>query len=128
MSQSDIMSYLLFGSSASDLDGAQTQLLQDQAAAALSQFAAPMLENELTQSLGITMMQLQAGDDPEDGLSLVVGKYVTPQILIKYEQSLKDRQKYTVNAEYWLTRNFRIETRLSESRSTGIQLNWSTDY
>lgn len=128
MSQSDIMSYLLFGSSADDLDGAQTQLLQDQAAAALSQFAAPMLENELTQSLGISMMQLQAGEDPDDGLSLVVGKYVTPQILLKYEQSLKDRQKYTVNAEYWLTRNLRIETRLSETRSTGIELNWSTDY
>jgi hypothetical protein len=128
MSQSDIMSYLLFGSAASDLDGAQTQLLQDQAAAALSQFAAPMLENELTESLGITMMQLRAGENPDDGLSLVVGKYVTPQILVKYEQSLKDRQKYTVNAEYWLNRSFRIETRLADPRSTGIQLNWSTDY
>ena len=128
MSQSDIMSYLIFGSSATDLDGAQTQLLQDQAAAALSQFAAPMLENELTQSLGISMMQLRAGENPDEGLSLVVGKYVTPQILLKYEQSLKDRQKYTVNAEYWLTRNLRIETRLSETRSTGIELNWGTDY
>jgi hypothetical protein len=128
MSQSDIMSYLVFGSSASDLDGAQTQLLQDQAAAALSQFAAPMLENELTQSLGISMMQLRAGENPDEGLSLVVGKYVTPQILLKYEQSLKDRQKYTVNAEYWLSRQLRIETRLSETQSTGIELNWSTDY
>jgi hypothetical protein len=128
MSQSDIMSYLIFGSSATDLDGAQTQLLQDQTAAALSQFAAPMLENELTQSLGISMMQLRAGENPDEGLSLVVGKYVTPQILLKYEQSLKDRQKYTVNAEYWLTRNLRIETRLSQAHSTGIELNWSTDY
>jgi autotransporter translocation and assembly factor TamB len=128
MSQADIMSYLLFGGPTDGLDGAQTQLLQDQAAAALSQFASPLLENELTESLGISMLQLQAGQDPEDGLSLVVGKYVTPQILLKYEQSLKDREKYTVNAEYWLNQNFRVETQLSESQSTGILLNWSNDY
>lgn len=128
MSQADIMSYLLFGSPSGELDGAQQQLLQDQAVAALSQFAAPVLENELTQSLGISMVQLQAGENPDEGLSLVVGKYVTPQILVKYEQSLKDRQKYTVEAEYWLNRNFRVESQLSESNSTGLYLNWSNDY
>jgi len=57
-----------------------------------------------------------------------VGRYITPEILLKYEMSLEDSQDYTVNLEYWINRRLSLQSYFSQAKESGIEVNWSKDY
>jgi hypothetical protein len=128
MEESDILSHLFFGRSSSDLDREQTGFLETQATAALQSFAIPGLERELGWRLGLDVVRLRARDDKSGGLSIVVGKYLSPRALLKYDQSLERGSDAIVNLEYWLTRHVRLETITGRQSQSGIEMNWSRDY
>ena len=128
MDEADIFSYLLFGGPATNLDEAGSDLVQQQAVNAVEAFAIPQLESGLGEELGISMIQLKQSEDQDQSLSLVVGKYITPQILLKYEQSLSDNQVYSLNLEYWINRHLRLQSFYSEQRHSGVEAIWRKDY
>ncbi len=126
MEQGDIISYLLFGRRSDDLDREQSDLVEAQALGALQMFAIPGLEDQFSQQLGLDLVQLKNGTE-NAGLSVVVGKYLSPRALLKYEQDLTDNQ-FVINLEYWLTRSLKLETRTNRQANSGIEINWSREY
>ena len=63
-----------------------------------------------------------------EGTSLLIGKYLSPRVLLKYEQGLDQWSTFFINLEYFLNRNFKIETLLSQEGQSGLQVNWGREY
>ena len=59
---------------------------------------------------------------------MVIGKYISPRVLLKYEQVLEDRTRFFVNLEYFLTRHFKVETLIGHQSQSAVELNWTKDY
>ena len=74
------------------------------------------------------MISLTANEDADKGMNIMVGRYITPEILLRYEMSLEDSQDYTVNLEYWISQRISLQSYYSQARESGIELNWSKDY
>jgi len=127
-SEGDIMSLLVFGRTMDELDNEQMNLLGRRAADIAAAFGAAQLETKLSQQLGVDLVTIGRGSGEEGGTSLTIGKYLSPKVLLKYEQALKDRARFFVNLEYFLTRHFKIETLIGHQSQSAIEFNWTSEY
>ncbi len=128
MSESDIMSLLLFGRSLNDLDSSQSNMLQRRTAEVLAVFGMAKLEGPLSQMLGVDMVTFQQSTRDPKKSALLVGKYLNSRTMIKYEQGLENTTEFLINLEYYLTRRLKLETYIDQASETGIEINWSKDY
>jgi hypothetical protein len=120
-------SYLVLGRSVDDLDQNQVGLLKSRATDIAAVFGTTQLEGELERRLGFDLVSIREGSGPEQGSALVLGKYLSPRILLKYEQQLGTEGSFLFNLEYLLTRAVRLETLAGEEQS-GIEVTWQRDY
>ena len=127
-SESDIMSLLLFGRSMNDLDGSQSNLLQQRTAEILMVFGSSKLEGEMSRRLGVDMFTFQQSTRNPNETALTVGKYISNKTMLKYEQGLENSANFLINLEYQLTRRFKIETFIDQNQETGLEINWSKEY
>ena len=127
-SESDIMSLLLFGRSMNDLDGSQSNLLQQRTAEILMVFGASKLEGEMSRRLGVDMFTFQQSTRDPNQTALTVGKYISNKTMLKYEQGLENSANFLINLEYQLTRRFKLETFIDQNQETGLEINWSKEY
>jgi autotransporter translocation and assembly factor TamB len=128
LSEGDIMSVLVFGETMDKLDGDQTQLVAQRAAAIAATYGSAELAAELAGPLGVDMLQINpAGSGQEGASSVTVGKYLSPRTLLKYEQALDSGAGFFVTLQYLLTRTITLET-LVGTRQSGAQVNWIKDY
>lgn len=128
MPESDIFSHLLFGEEDEDLSGGQNELLRSETARALQAFAIPTIERQLSDTLGLDMVRIGRGTQDSSSQALMAGKYLSPRVLLSYEQSLEEGDAFFVNLRYWITRDLTLESRLGRSDPSSVQLNWSVDY
>ncbi len=126
--EGDIMSLLVFGRPMDQLDSDQVQLLGNRAANIATSFGAAQLEARLARQLGVDMVRITSGTEPEEGTSLIIGKYISPRVLLKYEQNLEDRARFLVNLEYFLTRHFKVETIIGHESQSAVELNWTVEH
>ena len=123
MTEGDIMAGLVFGRPLDELNSAQTSRLAQEAATSI---AAARLQSALSGELGLDILRHE--QDQDRGDRLVVGKYLSRRVLVKYEQLLDDIQNFFVNLEYLLTGNLKLETLVGSRKEAGILLNWTRDY
>lgn len=127
MAEGDIMAFLLFGRPLSDLSGDQVGLIQQRATDLMAAFGTVELETRLSQQLGVDMVQIGRGRGQAEGTSLVIGKYLSRRVLLKYEQALEDWSLFFINLEYFLSRSFKVETMLSQQSQSGLEVNWGRE-
>jgi translocation and assembly module TamB len=127
-SESDIMSLLLFGQTMSDLDGSQSNLLQQRTTEVLLVYGAAKLEGEMSKRLGVDMFTFEQSTRDPNETALTVGKYLNTRTMLKYEQGLENTANFLINLEYQLTSRFKIETFIDQSQETGLEINWSKEY
>jgi translocation and assembly module TamB len=131
MSEADIVASLLFGKPVNDLDSSQEDVMKDRMAQVLASYSATQLSNEFGSSLGIDMISFgqteSAGRRSKDSSSLVIGKYLSPRVLLKYEQMYAREVSYFLRVEYIINRAFKLETSYGQLAS-GVDVLWSTDY
>ena len=127
MPQGDIVSYLLFGESASGLNSAQMGLVESRATDLAMAFASQELQAMMSKEFGVDVMQLKPGEQGK-GSALVVGKYVSTRALVKYEHSITEGRAIGVTLEYWLIKRFKFETTVQPNMWSGGELSWSFDY
>ncbi len=127
-SESDIMSLLLFGQTMQDLDGSQSNLLQQRTAEILLVFGATKLEGEMSKRLGVDMFTFQQSTRDPNQTALTVGKYISSRTMLKYEQGLENTANFLINLEYQLTKRFKLETFIDQNQETGLEINWSKEY
>jgi hypothetical protein len=120
MDEGEILSYLVFGQPPEKLQAGQTQLLGRMASA----YASAELTARLS-GLGLDMVAVTArSGDTKSSLSL--GKYVTPRLLLRYEQSLESSADYVVRTEYMLLRTVRLASINGADRS-GLEVRWTVE-
>jgi hypothetical protein len=127
-SESDIMSLLLFGQTMKDLDGSQSNLLQQRTTEILLVFGASKLEGEMSKRLGVDMFTFQQSTRDPNETALTVGKYISNKTMLKYEQGLENTANFLINLEYQLTKRFKLETFIDQDQETGLEINWSKEY
>ncbi len=128
MEEGDILSLLLLGRTLDQLDDDQTELLESRAADVAAGFGATQLGARLSGQLGVDLVSVQQGSQPNSGNALVIGKYLSPRILLKYEQALQSSADFLVNLEYLLTRHLRLETFYGPRSQSGVEFNWISEY
>ena len=127
MSEGDIMSLLVMGKTSDDLNGDQAQLVAQRAAAVAATYGAAELQKKMAGPLGVDMISLNPGGGPEGENSLVVGKYLSPRALLKYEQALDSAAGFFVTLEYTLTQTITLQT-IAGTWQSGAEISWSKDY
>ncbi|PID81034.1 hypothetical protein CSB20_04435 [bacterium DOLZORAL124_64_63] len=133
LDQTDIVAVLLFGQPINDLDNDQrgqvdrqkdpgAQLKQNLAAMAVV-LGGTGVQNQVTSTLGVDMVDL--GTDSQGGSTLMVGKFLTPRILLKYNKSLEKSGTYFMTLEYTLSRYFRLLSSYGQGEEgSGLELRW----
>jgi autotransporter translocation and assembly factor TamB len=129
MSESDIISMLLFGQQLYQLDGGQEDLLQTRTNEILASYGAAQLQDQVGSQMGIDVISYGQGTDKDSTAgSLTVGKYLSPKVLMKYEKVLDKDSAYYVHLDYTIDRNFKLETIYGQSGNSGIAVKWGKDY
>ena len=137
MNQADIMSWLVFGRTTNDLDTDQrgrmqeesdpAQQLRENLAGLAMVFGTAGLQNRMSTQLGVDMVEV--GADSDGGSTLVVGKYLSPKILLKYNASLEKSGTYYMTLDYALNRYFKIITTYGQGdEGSGLELSWIRRY
>ena len=130
ISEGDAMSYIMFGKSLDQLTLDQQQNVEGAGGGSMAaNAAASILSSQLTKFLGSTLnvdyIELKSGDG-FDNATLVVGKYITNDLFISYEQlfgqaSENNPKAYEVKLEYEIFRWLFLQLNNS-SRDSGFDV------
>jgi len=60
--------------------------------------------------------------------ALLVGKYLSPEVIVQYEQVLEQNSAFYVRLEYTINRFFAVETTASQGDESGLAVKWAKDY
>jgi len=137
LQQADIMSLLLFGQTMNDLDNDQRgrmqeendpgQQLQQNLAALAMVFGTTGMQQSMSSALGVDMVEF--GSDSEGDSTLMVGKYLTPKVLVKYHQSLEKSGTYFMTLDYSINRFFKLVSTYGQGEEdSGLELKWLRRY
>lgn len=125
MTEGDIMAFLLFGRPLGELSSNQMDLLQSRAIDVAASYPLAKLEERLSRSLGVDMMSIRRAEGTDTQSTLIVGKYLTPRALLKYEQALDSATSFYINLEYMLSQHFKLQTLTGTQGTSGIEVGWS---
>jgi translocation and assembly module TamB len=112
--ESDIMSYILFGRPMSQTSGAEG----NQASNAAALLGANMLAMSLAPTIGLDEARVETGTQ-QNMAQLVVGKYLTPQLYVGYGIGLYQPIS-TFRLRYLLTSRWSIEAITGDQQSTDL--------
>ncbi|MBD3336131.1 MAG: hypothetical protein GF355_11510 [Candidatus Eisenbacteria bacterium] len=128
MPQADILSFIMFGKSSERLNAEQSERLEDRALATAEDFAAARLTNAIGRQLGVDVLRYERAAEDSLGRSVTIGKYLNPNLLVKYEQNLENAKGIGVVVEYYLGWGFQLEMHSRRYEQDGAVLNWETDF
>lgn len=127
--EGDIMAMILFGKPLEDLNEGQGSILKDRTADVLITMGAAKLQQSLAGQGGIDIVSVRsARGEADQGTALVVGTYITPDLLVSYEQALKEKSTSYIVLEYMLTRYVKLETLYSNQNRSGVGISAEKDY
>jgi translocation and assembly module TamB len=128
MDRTDIISYLVFGRPANELNDQQSFNAGQAALNLTGRLAAKELKTILGDAFSLDVLTLEsAGGDITQG-ALAVGKYVTPEIFVLYRYRFMADEPNQVEITYEINRNFSIETQLGDEKTTGIDFVLNFDF
>ena len=128
MDQSDIMSYLAFGSPVSGLSGSQSNSLQSTAMNFLGGKVLDSLKGVLGSKLALDMVQFQGGQSGTEGGTLVLGKYITPRIFVTYKSTIAGEPGNELDVQYEISDHFKLESQIGDQQNTGADIIIHFDY
>ena len=135
--EQDIVAVLLFGRPMNELDTDQRggvrqegdagqQLRQNMAALAMV-FGTAGLQNSVSETFGVDMVEVGSGSEGDS--TLMVGKFIAPNLILKYNHSLEKSGTYFLTMEYALTRIFKLVSTYGQGEEdSGLELRWSKRY
>lgn len=125
MSQTDILSTIIFGRPANKLSGGQSRELSAQALALLGAAGRKELESLFGPDISPDVVTVH--NAPATGSSLEAGKYLNEQLYVRYRQNLGPYGGQSVGLEYRFSRDFAVESQMGSSRDSGVDLVFSKD-
>lgn len=127
-SENEILALLLSGGASEqggEDPGAQQQM-RAAATALLSSLGVSRLQSGITWGGGFDQLEYRPGAEGQRG-ALMLGKYLSPRLLLQYEQSLSETSAFMVHLRYLLSRHWRIESSYAQTGPSGLELDWSRE-
>ncbi|MGQ9749249.1 MAG: translocation/assembly module TamB domain-containing protein [Desulfosoma sp.] len=126
MDQVDIVSVLLYGRPARELNARQTQELQDRGVQFVLGGTTPMVKS----LFGGIALSPDAVDikGTENGSVLEIGKYLTPALYVRYQKSLEGNEKDELRTEYRVNRFLSVESEVGREDRAGVDVFFRYDF
>jgi len=128
MSETDIMSVLLFGRAFNDLDDDQASLVRQRSAEMIASLGAAKLQKELGGQLGVDVVTVKSVGKDNASTALSFGKYLNTRTLLGYAYSLDSESRSFVSLEYFLKGRFVIGSTYDNEGLGSLGVGWSKDY
>jgi translocation and assembly module TamB len=126
MSQADILSTIIFGRPAAALNRKQSNRLSAQALALLGQEGARQIATVLSPALAPDVVTVH--DELGGGASLEAGKYLSPNLYLRYRHGLEQDSGQSVGLEYRFSDHFSLESQYGSTRDSGVDFLFSLDF
>jgi autotransporter translocation and assembly factor TamB len=127
LEQADILSVLLFGKPAGELNQGQQNVLQAQAIQATASFVAGGLRQSVARKLGVDSLDVAVGTAGTPG-KVAVGKYVRENVYVSASQQLGGEKQQEYSVEYQITPNWQLKGSTESGRNSGVDLFWHKRY
>ncbi len=124
MPETEALSYLLTGRSLTETSTAENNILLNAVTKFGIKGSAGMVEN-LKASTGLSALEIQAGDSSAD-TSILLGKYLTPQLYIQYVKRLFDNQD-SAYMRYEINKSLSLEAESGTSQGIDLIYEIETD-
>jgi translocation and assembly module TamB len=126
MSQTDILSTIIFGRPASALNAGETRQLSAQALALMGQRGRREIEKFLGPTLAPDVVTVH--NEIQTGSSLEAGKYLSPDLYLRYRQNMGQEGGQNVGLELRLKPYLSLESQLGTTRDNGVDVIFSFDF
>jgi autotransporter translocation and assembly factor TamB len=144
MNQVDILSYFMFDHPAGDLSTNEKSQFQDRAAAWLGSQTSGMIKSVFGNSPlapdavgyrstngknehGFTNNPTPVTNSKDTGI-VEVGKYITPDLFVKYGRSVTGEQGNEVQLEYRVNQHISVQTQVGGADQSGVDIFWRHDF
>ncbi len=128
LEQADVLSVLLFGKPASELNRGESAGLREQAIGVASSYVASELRQSVADALGVDVLQFQTGGQGVEGASLSVGKYVAPDVFVSLAHRFAKQGVQELRIEYSVRPHWSIETSSDTLGESGVDVFWKKRY
>ncbi|MEJ5348630.1 MAG: translocation/assembly module TamB domain-containing protein [Desulfosoma sp.] len=126
MDQVDIVSMLLYGRPAKDLNPRQTQDLRDRGVQFAWGGTTPVVKSLLSgMPLSPDAVDIKG---TENGSVLEIGKYLTPELYVTYQKSLEGDKDDELRAEYRVNRYLSVESQVGREDRAGVDVFFRYDF
>lgn len=126
MSQTDIMSTIIFGRSANSLSQDQSSALSAQAAALLGQVGASEIKKIVGRELAPDVVTVHS--EVEGGSSLEAGKYLSSDLYLRYRRRMDQEGGQNVGIEYRVRDWISLESQVGDTRDSGVDVIFNFDF
>ncbi|MGH7858900.1 MAG: translocation/assembly module TamB domain-containing protein, partial [Candidatus Binatia bacterium] len=126
LEQADILSVLLFGKTAEELNEGQQSALGDQAQQVAASYAATALAQSAARELGVEEMGIQIEELTTERVA--VGKYLTERTYVRVGQEVGGDQGQEVALEYEIFRNWEFVASTTSTGNNGADVIWHKRY
>jgi translocation and assembly module TamB len=126
MSQTDILSTIIFSKTAQSLNDGETRQLSAQALALLGLRGRDRLESVLGPTLSPDVVTVHT--EVQTGSSLEAGKYLGPDIYLRYRQNLGPDGGQNVGVEYRFNPHLSVESQVGTTRDSGVDAVFTWDF
>jgi len=133
ISESDAISYLLFGKSNSEISQGEKsevarQTESDLALSMLSKTIGNKLAEEIGKKLNLDVVEFSGGENWKQA-AIVVGKYITNDLFINYKKEFSLDQSSEivpdeVSLEYEMNKYISVQATRGDDKSTGVDVFW----
>lgn len=117
LDQSDILSLIVFNTSAVNLTAVQQQQLAVRAGALAAGFIATPLVSALESHIGLDTLEISPGGDFGIGPKVTIGEEIAPNLFARFSRQFGEYQYNQVELRYYLTRILQIRATFSDAAS-----------
>jgi autotransporter translocation and assembly factor TamB len=115
---SDILSLIVFGTSANELNSAQQEELVVRAGALAAGFLASPIVSAIESELGLDILEIEpAGDVGTTGPRVTVGEEIAPGLVARFSRQFGQQPYDEATIEYSLSRILRLRATFSDAQS-----------
>ena len=114
LEQSDILSLIVFNTSANDLNAQQQRDLAIRAGALAAGFIATPLVTAVQRSLGLDILEIEAPQDATGGARVTIGDELFPGLVARFSRQFGPNEYDEATIEYQLSRILRVRATFSD--------------
>jgi translocation and assembly module TamB len=114
---SNILSLIVFNTSANDLTALQQQQLAVRAGTLAAGFIAAPMVSALERTLGLDTLEIEPGTGVSGGPKVTVGEEIAPGLVARFSRQFGTADYDEAQVEYYLSQLFRIRATFSDAAS-----------